>query len=114
MADHVRDEFCTWVAGTAPLPGRATRSEVFEHLAHDRSRLPAAVRFNLSGCDVVTVAHAARLLRRLDAQGMLDGHDSVVDALQAVPPCVLHGTVRLVEESLRPAAGVGAAPRAPT
>lgn len=116
MADHVRTDqaraaFLAWIGGSARLPARLTRSDVYDRLAHDRTRLPAALRFDLSACDVVTVAHAARLLRRLDEQGMLAGHDSVGEALRAVPACILHDSVRMVEESLRAEAAVGVEPR---
>ena len=107
MADHVRDEFLAWMAGSATLPTRPSRTRVFDRLADDRSRLPASLRFRLTGCDSITVAHAARLLRRLDAQGMLEGHDSVCEALRAVPTCILHDTVRIVDESLRAESAAG-------
>ena len=35
MADHVRDEFLAWMAGSATLPTGPSRSRVFDRLADD-------------------------------------------------------------------------------
>ena len=110
MVTAAREQFLAWVVGSTRIPAGPCRSRLLDLLADDGTRLPASLRFEMLGCDLFTVAHAARLLRRLDAQGMLDGHDSVAGALRAVPPCIIGDAVRGIDESLRADGVVGAVP----
>lgn len=110
MVEATREQFLAWVVGSTSIPGGPSRSCLLDSLADDGTRLPASLRFEVLGCDLVTVAHAARLLRQLDAQGMLDGHDSVPEALRAVPPCIIGDAVRGIDQSLRADGVVGAVP----
>lgn len=107
MVDDTRDQFLAWIEGSTTIP-QDRRAHLLDSLDEDATRLPASLRFSIPGCDLVTFAHAARLVRRLDAQGLLADPDSVAASLRAVPPCILGDQARVVEELLRADGVVGA------
>lgn len=109
----MRRQFLDWVEGSPRVLAGPDRIRLLEALVDDPTRLPARLRLGLSGCDLVTFAHAARLLHRLTQQGMLDGPEPVAEALRAVPPCILGDATRVVDESLRADGVIGQPSRAP-
>lgn len=109
----MRRQLLDWVEGAARVPAGPDRTRLLEGLRDDTTRLPARLRLGLSGCDLVTFAHAARLLHRLTEQGMLGGPEPVAEALRAVPPCILGDATRVVDESLRADGVIGKPSRAP-
>lgn len=104
----MRRQFLDWVEGSTRIPAGPDRTRLLDALRDDPTRLPARLRLGLSGCDLVTFAHAARLLHRLSQQGMLGGPEPVAEALRAVPSCILGDATRSVDESLRADGVLGA------